>query len=186
MSPRRSLRPIALLGATRAPSLRASLAIACALVACSRPPGASGSGARGASEDLGGCAPSALGLAHAQALTAWRAPDGCTLRHGGPAPTPARSEAEFASAWSCPRGVGSGVDWSRASLWSLQTTLPPAGVGYSVFLEGSRVTLVARMRSPCPDDPRPMPVPYELAFLAPATPEVTVAQTVCTLPPRCR
>lgn len=165
---------------------RARVALFVVLASCSRPPDASGGNPRGAPAGEGRCEPAAMGLAHARVLSAWRAPAGCAPRGGGSAPTALRSEAEFASRYACPPGVNSGVDWSQNSLWSMQTTLSPAGAGFAVFAEGHRVTLVARMRSPCPDDPRPMPMPYAFAFLGPADPDVTVTETTCTLPAQCR
>jgi hypothetical protein len=152
---------------------------------CSRPPSTANADPRVPTSDEGGCAPAAMGLVRARVITAWRAPSGCTLRNAGPTPTPVRDETSFARMFACEAGVASGVDWSRFSLWAMQTTLSPAGAGYSVFAEGSRVTLVTRQRSPCPDDPRPMPIPYSLAFLLPVG-EVALTQRTCTLPPRCR
>jgi hypothetical protein len=119
-------------------------------------------------------------------VSAWRAPAGCTLRDGSATPTPTRDEAGFASRWACPAGVTSGVDWTRFAVWSMATMLSPAGAGYAVYADGARLTLVSRQRTPCPDDPRPMPTPYTLAFLLPAAQAFTVAQATCTLPPQCR
>lgn len=172
-------------------------AVFVAALGCSRPTGASGAGPAGASgdsrarqsaavDDQGACAPAALGFDAAQAITAWRAPTGCAPRGGGVTPTPVRSEDEFSERFACPEGTRSGIDWSRHTLWSTQRSLSPAGAGYLVFAAGARVSLVSRMRSPCPDDPHVMPTPYHLAFLLPREPTPTITESSCALPPRCR
>ncbi len=163
-----------------------ALAIALSITAgCTRP---TAQGGGPATTDLGGCDPAALGLARAQVITAWRAPEGCARRGGGGGssePSRVRSEQEFSSAFACREGVSSGLDFSRQTLFVLDTTLSPASAGFAVYADGARVTLVSRQRAPCPDDPRPMPMPFAFAFVVDHA-ETTLTQSVCTLPARCR
>lgn len=128
------------------------------------------------------CGAAALGLANAAALALWHPPPGCTPHTAGTKLV--RSEAELKPLLEC-TGTSAGIDFSRHALLSIEHTLSPAGAGLLAFDDGKAITLVTRQRSPCPDDPRPMPMNTDVHFLAPAG-ERTIATKVCTLAPNCR
>lgn len=95
------------------------------------------------------------------------------------------NEETFAQHFRCPNGVRSGVDFGRVSLVVTQRQLSPAGAGFRMYDDGHTATLVNVFRSPCPDDPRPMPGPsVTYAYLISAG-EHQVAETTCTLPAQC-
>ncbi len=102
-----------------------------------------------------------------------------------PATVVLRSEAELEPYWAC--AGGSGIDFEKQALVLVPRTLSPAQIGSVIYDDGKVVTLASKQRSPCPDDPRPMPTPSLLAFLLPAgeTREVRDGPA-CTVPPICR
>jgi hypothetical protein len=131
------------------------------------------------------CAPAQLGLGAARTLKPWAAPTTCTGTSGATGPTSIRSEAEFAKRFSCPAGTTSGIDFATQMLVVEDRSLSPAGAGTIIVDDGARITFIERQRSPCPDDPKPMPMDYTLGFLLPAGAERTYTSRACTLPPTC-
>jgi hypothetical protein len=131
------------------------------------------------------CGAAALGLGAARALDPWTLPSGCTPT-GSSGKTIARSDAELAAIVQCPAGVATGVDFSKQAVLAIGYTLSPAGVGLGAFDDGKLVTLVSRQRSPCPDDPRPMPMNTTAWFVLPGGGERTFADTICTVESTCK
>lgn len=131
------------------------------------------------------CAPSQLGLGAARTLQPWAAPEGCTAKSGAAEPTRVQSEAEFAERFTCAKGTKSGLDFAKQLLVVQDRSLSPAGAGTTIVDDGARITFIERQRSPCPDDPQPMPMNYTLGFVLPAGAERSYDNRVCTLPPQC-
>lgn len=131
------------------------------------------------------CAPSQLGLGAARQLKPWAAPTGCTAKSGATAPTAIESDADFTEHFTCPEGTKSGIDFAKEQLVVQDRSLSPAGAGTTIVDDGTRVTFIERQRSPCPDDPQPMPMNFTLGFLLPAGAERAYDNRACTLPPQC-
>lgn len=169
-------------------------------VACSTPPKKKEAGDRVAKDELDleleakqkvvpkaidPCAPSQLGLGAARPVTPWAAPAECSARSGPPGPATVTSEAQFAERFACPKGTASGIDFATQQLVVEDRTLSPAGAGTTIVDDGAKITFIERARSPCPNDPLPMPIAYTLGFLLPKGAKRTFANTGCTLPPSC-
>ncbi|MDP2308279.1 MAG: hypothetical protein Q8P18_19830 [Pseudomonadota bacterium] len=168
-----------------------------ALVACA---GGSGRGAElppegeatppppeeGAPEDDSECAPDRVGLSGARVVPLWSPPEGCTRANAVGQTDTVRSEEELRARYTCPPGVAFGIDFSRDQLVLADRVLSPAQAGSDVYDDGARITFVNRQRANCPDDPRPMPTPYTLAFLLPTGAERTHAEVSCTVRRACR
>ncbi len=139
-----------------------------------------------ASPSEAACSPAKLGLRDVKALVSWKSPAGCRV-HGslGPPPKVLHSEEQFHAHFSCPAGTSSGIDFAHDSLVFRDHMLSPAGVGSDLYDDGRTVTIVSRFRSPCPDDPHPMPVPFTLTFLLPAGGERKFAEMACNVESRC-
>jgi len=131
------------------------------------------------------CSPLVLGLGEARPVAPWAAPAECAAKSGPPGPATIRSEAEFRGRFSCPSGIASGIDFTKQELVVADRELSPASAGISIVDDGLRVTFIARFRSACPDDPRPMPIPYTLAFLQPKGAARSYGDASCTLPKSC-
>lgn len=179
------------------PVLVGLLIVSCA--ACTRSGGTSSAdSARGttgsaSSRSKDPCEPATLGLANAAPTLAWKPPQGCTLNGTSGAnakgePTIIRSEQEFHRHFTCSGGAQtiSGVDFARNDLAVVARTLSPAGMGFGSLDDGTKVTTVVRQRMPCPNDPRPMPMPYTQAYLLPARAERVFADVTCTVRSECR
>lgn len=140
-----------------------------------------GSGTGAASGDA--CGPVALGLGDARLLDAWKVPPGCSPT--ATTATLAVDEASVRAAAGCPADATLGLAPGEGALVHA-TTLSPAGAGTRVYDDGARVTLVHLMRSPCPNDPRPMPMPWTITARLPAPAAGrTLVEQACTLPPAC-
>lgn len=135
-------------------------------------------------EAIDPCSPLVLGLGEARPVTPWAAPAECAAK-SGPGPSTIRSEGEFRERFSCPTDTRSGIDFTKQQLVVDDRTLSPASTGISIVDDGVRVTFISRFRSPCPDDPRPMPLPYTLAFLQPKGAARSYGDASCTLPRTC-
>ncbi|MBC8071949.1 MAG: hypothetical protein IAG13_26715 [Deltaproteobacteria bacterium] len=131
------------------------------------------------------CSPLVLGLGEARPVAPWAAPAECSAKSGPAGPGTIRNEAEFRRRFSCPSGTRSGVDFTKQQLVVEDRMLSPAGAGVSIVDDGLRVTFISRMRSPCPDDPQAMPVPYTMAFVLPAGASRSYGNASCTLPRTC-
>lgn len=163
------------------------VALSWTLLACTRatsaPPRdtASGTSALAASGE-GGCAPSSLGLSAARAVAFFRAPPGCAGASGGGLTwQPLRTEDELRDAFRCADAGASGVDFARETVWLSSRSLSPAGAGFAVYDDGRRVHVVAKMRRPSPDEPRPMPMSFSLAITLPAGETREFVESTCTL-----
>jgi hypothetical protein len=146
----------------------------------SGPSGGSATGTAGAGDP---CSAAALGLGGAVQLTAWKMPDGCALKDVG-ASIILRSEADATAHVVC-TGAPLGNDFAKTALVVNQTTLSPAATGVLAFDDGKLLTWVTRFRTPCPDDPQPMPVPVSLVFPVEANAGREFDDKSCTAPPAC-
>jgi len=143
------------------------------------------SGASGDDKSTGAtpdpCGAAALGLGTAKPLAAWT-PAGCTAKGGGPAVI--ASDADAAAQLDCTSPLG--IDFAKQALVVVTRSWSPAQTGELAFDDGSKVTLVSRQRSPCPDEPRPMPTPpITSLFLTDANGARTFAQGSCTVATTC-
>lgn len=130
------------------------------------------------------CGAAALGLAAATALAPWTPPAGCTPRGQGTAIV--RTAAELDGRLACAGGASHGFDLASQGLVAVAYTMSPASVGLIAYDDGKTVTLVSRQRSPCPDDPLPMPMQGAAWFVLPTGGERTLADAVCTVESTCR
>jgi hypothetical protein len=135
------------------------------------------------------CGAKALHLEAAKPAERWQIPIGCMRASGVPLEprgTRVQSEAEFKAAFTCPAGLGSGVDWSKQQLVITTQTLSPAGVGWSVFDDGRAITIVSKFRKNCPGDPMPMPMSVPVVVAIPAGgPARSLASATCTIDAAC-
>lgn len=124
------------------------------------------------------CAPAALGLPNTQRLSPLALTGDCPFV----GTQVIKSENEARERFACAVGK---VDWSKHSLLVTRRVVSPATVGFDALDDGAKVTFVGRQRSPCPDDPRPMPMEQTLAYPIPVGGDRAVAETVCTVPTKC-
>jgi hypothetical protein len=154
-----------------------------AAAGCAKAPAAGGDGgsveARGDRRDPVACEPGPP--PGAKPLPAWRAPAGCTIKTMGQQML--KTSAELASNVSC---TGAAAEFPAGS-WLLVSsrTMSPAYAGTELYDDGKTLTFVTRQRSPCPTDPRPMPMSTQLAFVVPAGAERSFAESTCTMHTRC-
>jgi len=128
------------------------------------------------------------GLEAASKVESVALPAGCRITSAGVvlAPTVIRSESELAAAIECEPGSSPPtIDFARHQLHVGIVALPPAYAGGELFDDGKLVTYVQRHRSPCPDDPRPMPMNSTIAYLLPHGAERSYGQLACPLPAKC-
>jgi hypothetical protein len=135
--------------------------------------------------DPNSCMPA--GLEAASKVETVVLPRGCQVTTGSlSAPTIVRSEAELAGVITCEPGSQlPAIDFTKHQLHVAEFSLSPAYGGSELFDDGKTVTFVQRDRSPCPDDPLPMPIGSSIAYLLPQGAERSHAQLSCTLPPKC-
>lgn len=138
------------------------------------------------------CGAKALHLEPAKPAERWQIPIGCVRASGEPRePREPRgprlqSEAEFKAAFTCPAGLGSGVDWSKQQLVVTTQTLSPAGVGWSILDDGRALTIVSKFRKNCPGDPMPMPMSVPVVVAIPAGgPMRDLESATCTIDAAC-
>jgi hypothetical protein len=132
--------------------------------------------------DPSACTPAKLGLPDAKPLALWRVPEGCA-RKGGSGMVTIKSEEELKAHFDCKGPTG--IDFATQSLILSYRTLSPAGAGNDVLDDGKKITIVNKFRSPCPNDPLPMPAPFTLSFLVPAGAERTFGETTCNVVWKC-
>jgi hypothetical protein len=128
------------------------------------------------------------GLETASKIETLPLPPGCQVVATGAllAPTIVRNLDELAAAITCEPGVESlTVDFSKHQLHVANFMLSPAYAGGELFDDGTKITFVQRDRSPCPDDPLPMPIGSSIAYLLPQGAERAYVQLACTLPQKC-
>lgn len=128
------------------------------------------------------------GLEAARSVEMVRIPSGCRVLAGGTiaAPTVVQSVEELASALECDaNSERPTIDFAKHQLMLATFSMSPAYGGSEVLDDGTKVTFVQRDRSPCPDDPMPMPMNSTLAYLLPKGEARTFHQAACTLPPKC-
>lgn len=161
-----------------------------ALVACTPGRGAgdtssSSSSAQGGAPEVDACSPSKLGLGDAKPVARWSPPPGCTLRGGGGGTTFVHTAEQLGASVEC-TGAAPGVDLTSNVLVVAWRSISPAQVGTDVLDDGKTITFVSRQRSPCPNDPLPMPMTAPLSFLLPAGATRDVKEASCSLPPSCK
>lgn len=128
------------------------------------------------------------GLEAASKLETIELPSGCRVVAAGVllAPTIVRDESELAAAITCEPGSSlPAIDFSKHQLHVANFMLSPAYGGSELVDDGKLVTFVQRDRSPCPDDPQPMPIGSSIAYLLPHGAERSYAQLACSLPREC-
>ncbi len=124
------------------------------------------------------------GLEAAKPVEVVRLPAGCSITATGTitAPTVIRTLDEYTAALECPAGVDRPtIDFTTHQLQLASFMLSPAYGGSEVVDDGTLITFVQRDRSPCPDDPQPMPTPGSLAYLLPQGAERTRVRPACAL-----
>jgi hypothetical protein len=99
-------------------------------------------------------------------------------------PGPIRSESAFHDAFAC--SAPSGIDFRTKELRVVSRPLSPAGAGTEVVDDGKTITFVARMRSPCPNEPPPMPISLPVAFTVGTNAARDTADTTCNVSVPCR
>jgi hypothetical protein len=129
----------------------------------------------------GACDLASIGLGRATSLS-YRAPEGC--RWKGAERVPIRSEEAFHTAFGC--AAASGIDFAKNELRVETRTLSPATVGIDVVDDGAKITFVSRQRSPCPNEPPPMPIGVPVAYVAPAKSARPTSDAVCNVTLPCR
>jgi hypothetical protein len=130
------------------------------------------------------CDPSALGLKNVKRADFWKPPEGCQDTGIG-APV-IHSDADFHARFGCPK-MAAGVDFTKSELHEESRGLPPAGAGWDTYYDDKTLYVVSRQRSPCPNDPRPMPMNVTVYYLLPAgSPDRDHKMMACTLPASCK
>lgn len=128
------------------------------------------------------------GLESAQPLEVVALPGGCRWTRGGSLDAPARisDAAQLDTALACdPPATRPGIDLTTHALEVVQFSMSPAYAGMAIVDDGSVVTFVMRQRSPCPNDPMPMPMSTSLAYRIDEGAARKYQTLACTLPPRC-
>jgi hypothetical protein len=155
------------------------------VAACSKGTGngtGTGTGTGGSASDP--CSAAALGLGSAKLLTAWKMPDGCSLVDVTESII-LRDDKDAAAHVAC-TGAPLGHDFTKAALVVKQDTLSPAATGIIAYDTGTVLTWVTTFRTPCPDDPHPMPVPITLVYPVEAGAGRGFDDKSCTRPPTCK
>jgi hypothetical protein len=142
-------------------------------------------GAPAASADP--CSPERLKLGEVKKLIAFDLPKDCKPR------PPAmrvlvRSEKDFGERMTCDKKAVAGVDFKKVMLVAWIKDVAPNTQGHDIWdEEGRKVTVVARQKQVCPEDPRVEPSKQTVAFLTdtdPVPPEF--GESACTVPAQCK
>lgn len=136
--------------------------------------------------DANTCMPA--GLETAKPLEIVKLPSGCRWANAGSFDAPARiaDAAQLETALTCDAGVARpSFDLSTHALDVVEFSMSPAYGGMAVVDDGAIVTFVQRDRSPCPNDPMPMPMNTTLAYRIEKAATREHRNLACTLPPRC-
>lgn len=129
-----------------------------------------------------GCDLHALGLGASKRLPAWLPPPGCSFAGASGA---AHTEAELQARMHCTTPTASGVDFGTSHIVVASRTLSPASVGTDIIDDGTTITFLSKQRANCPDDPLPMPMTQNLAYLLPAGASRGSADRACTIARSC-
>lgn len=129
-------------------------------------------------------------LAGAAPLRAFVPPQGCRLGEGGTlgAPLVIADAAAYGSSLQCDTAIAAplALDFAREQLLVVTFSMSPAYAGLEALDDGSTVTFVQRDRSPCPDDPLPMPMNATVAYVIAKDATRSYAQSSCPLPAQCK
>jgi hypothetical protein len=126
----------------------------------------------------------AAGLEHARNVDLASLPTTCSFIGGGP-PSAPMHVLDPAVAVQCEAGSPSVIDVSAADLYVVRYDRSPASVGLAILDDGATVTLLTRFRSPCPDDPLPMPMQSFVGFWLPKGATRAWRESNCTVPAAC-
>lgn len=183
------------------------------VVACSKPSPSSGGGNEGSSkssepgtaepagksggfqpargadnpDDNDPCSAAKLGLSGAKKLGRKMLRRGCWPKPIT-APLLITKQSEFSENVDC--GSGGSTDdahnWSNGMLVVTSHAPSPAGVGLIAYDDGKAITFVSMQRTPCPNDPQPMPGANEThVFIAEPNGQRTFADRACTVQQAC-
>ena len=132
------------------------------------------------------CSASALGISTATPLVAWTPPAGCTPVHPS-ARTILHSQADLAAMFQCDKTAKPpALDFTHNSLVVVTWQMSPASTALEALDDGTKLTLVTKQRTPCPNDPRPMPMGQTTFFvIAAANAARNFGDASCTLQSRC-
>jgi hypothetical protein len=128
------------------------------------------------------------GLESGKRLEVFALPSGCTWTAPGTLAAPARISGvePLAAALSCDATANPpSFDFSTEDLELAQFSMSPAFAGVAIVDDGKTISFVMRQRSPCPDDPMPMPMASTLAYLIDKGAAREHRTLSCTLAPRC-
>jgi hypothetical protein len=125
------------------------------------------------------CAPAALGLSGAVALSPMGTPEGCTVNA-----TKEPVIHEPRGTWLDCSASGTRADVNHRAL-VVERMLSPAQIGTDVYDDGKTITFVNRQRATCPGDPQAMPVPVTLVFRVETDGTRAFAEASCTVPRKC-
>ena len=134
------------------------------------------------SVDQSECSPAKLGIPDSKPVVMWKVPETCQ-KIGGSGMATIKSEEELKVHFDCKAPLG--IDFKTQWLVVAHRMMAPAFAGNDVLDDGQKVTIVSKFRSPCPNDPHPMPAPYTLTFLLPANAERTFREGVCKVETKC-
>lgn len=140
----------------------------------------------GGKTDPSTCMPA--GLESAKPLEVVALPRSCHWTRAGSLDAPVRisEAAELDTALACdPPATRPGIDLAAHALEVVELSMSPAYAGTSIVDDGSVVTFVMRQRSPCPNDPMPMPMNTSLAYRIDEDAARKYQTLACTLPPSC-
>ena len=128
------------------------------------------------------------GLESAKPLETVLLPGGCRWTAPGSLDAPARiaDAAQLEAALACdPPATRPALDLAAVDLEVAEFSMSPAYAGIEAVDDGTTVTFVERQRSPCPDDPLPMPMQTTFAYRIPNDAKRVYRTLACTLPPSC-
>jgi hypothetical protein len=119
-------------------------------------------------------------------LTAWKPPAECTLKGGTQSPRSISNDADARAHLECKDPKAKlGVDFAKQQLIVTSRSLSPAGVGFDVYDDGKKITVVSRQRNPCKNDPRPMPGPNTTMIFQTTGGARVFADAACTVESKC-
>lgn len=129
-------------------------------------------------------------LAGAAPLRAFVPPQGCRLGEGGTlgAPLVVADAAAYGSSLQCDTAIAAplALDFAREQLLVVTFSMSPAYAGLEALDDGTTITFVQRDRSPCPNDPLPMPMNATAAFVIAKDATRSYTQGSCSLAAQCK